>query len=120
MKVRIDINGTPLIATLVDTPSARDFASQLPLRLTLTDYAGTEKISDLPRPLSTEGAPAGVEPAVGDLAYYAPWGNLAIFHRPADYAAGLVRLGTIESGLEALRRPGAVDVRISLDAGRAP
>src|SRR5207244_10752150 len=81
MKVRIDIDGTPLMASLVDTAPAWDFASLLPLRLTLTDYAGTEKISDLPRRLSIEGAPAGVEPATGDITYYAPWGNLAIFHR---------------------------------------
>ena len=87
--------------------------------MTLTDYAGTEKISDLPRRLSTEGAPDGLEPAVGDVTYYAPWGNLAIFHRDPGYAVGLVRLGTIESGLEALRRPGPVEITIALDAGRA-
>ena len=115
MKVRIDIDGTPLMANLVDTAPAGDFASLLPLRLTLTDYARTEKISDLPRRLSTEGAPAGVEPATGDITYYAPWGNLAIFHRDAGYAVGLVRLA-IESSLEALRRPGPVEITIALDA----
>ena len=119
MKVRIDIDGTPFMATLVDTAPARDFASLLPLRLTLIDYARTEKISDLPRRLSTEGAPAGVEPEIGDITYYAPWDNLAIFHRHAGYAAGLVRLGTIESGLEALRRPGPVEITIALDADLA-
>jgi hypothetical protein len=116
MKVRIDIDGTALIATLVDSAPARDFASLLPLRLTLTDYAGTEKIGDLPRRLSTEGAPDGLEPAVGDVTYYAPWGNLAIFHRDAGYAVGLVRLGAIESGLDVLRRPGPVEVTIAVDA----
>src|SRR4051812_27548478 len=114
MKVRIEIGGTAFTATLVDTAPARDFASLLPLRLTLTDYAGTEKIGDLPRRLSTEGAPDGLEPAVGDVLYYAPWGNLAIFHRAAGYAVGLVRLGAIESGLEALRRPGTFEITIAL------
>ena len=119
MKVRIDIGGTRLIASLVDTAPATDFASLLPLRLTLTDYAGTEKISDLPRRLTIEGAPAGVEPTTGDITYYAPWRNLAIFHRDAGYAVGLVRLGAIESGLEALRRPGTVEITIALDADLA-
>ena len=64
--------------TLTDSPTARDFASLLPLTVTLKDYAGTEKISDLPKRLSTEGAPKGFDPSVGDIAYYAPWGNLAI------------------------------------------
>lgn len=61
--------------TLEDSEAARDFASLLPLSLTLEDYAATEKISDLPKPLSTSSAPAGITPKVGDLAYYAPWGN---------------------------------------------
>jgi hypothetical protein len=58
--------------TLADSEAARDFASLLPLSLTLEDYAATEKISDLPKPLSTSSAPAGITPKVGDLAYYAP------------------------------------------------
>jgi hypothetical protein len=58
MKIRITIEGTPVTATLEDNATARDFASLLPLKLTLKDYASTEKISDLPRRLSTEGAPA--------------------------------------------------------------
>jgi hypothetical protein len=38
-----------------------------------------EKIGDLPKKLSTDGAPTGSNPNVGDIAYYAPLGNLAIF-----------------------------------------
>jgi hypothetical protein len=70
MKIRMDVEGTPLTATLGDSETARDFASLLPLRLTLEDYAATEKLSDLPRKLSMKGAPAGSEPTVGDIAYY--------------------------------------------------
>lgn len=64
------------------------------------------------RPLSTDGAPAGFDPAAGDIAYYAPWGNLAIFHKDSDYARGLVQLGRIASGLEALGRTGSFEVTI--------
>jgi hypothetical protein len=32
---------------------------------------------------------------VGDITYYAPWGNLAIFYRDFGYSPGLVRLGHI-------------------------
>ena len=76
--------------------------SLLPLTLTLTDYAETEKVADLPRRLSTADAPAGVDPDVGDIAYYAPWKNLAIFYRDAVYATGLVKLGSIDSGIREL------------------
>jgi hypothetical protein len=39
------------------------------MTLTLEDYASTEKIGHPPRKLSTAGAPAGVDPSVGDIAY---------------------------------------------------
>lgn len=112
MKIRIDVDGHPVIATLDDTAAARDFAKLLPLSLTLTDYARIERIADLPKKLSTQGAPAGITPDAGDLTYYAPWGNLAIFVEGRDYAHGLVRLGRVESGLPALRRPTPLQARI--------
>ena len=112
-----------MAATLADNDTARDFASQLPLELTLTDYAATEKISDLPRRLSTEGAPPGIDPVVGDLTYYSPWGNLAIFYRDFRHSAGLIKLGRIDSGLEVLNRPGPLRVTIEPveeETGRSP
>jgi hypothetical protein len=78
MEIRLRVNDAVVTATLVDSETTRDFISLLPLTLTLEDYAGTEKISYLPQKLSNEGAPAGSDPSVGDITYYAPWGNLAI------------------------------------------
>ena len=84
------------------------------MELTLTDYAATEKIGELPRKLSAKGAPPGIDPAVGDLAYYSPWGNLAIYYKDFGYSSGLVKLGRIDSGLEALSRPGPLRATIEL------
>ena len=108
----MEVGGTPLMATLDDTATARDFASLLPLTLTLDDYASTEKISDLPRELSTAGAPAGAAASVGDISYYAPWGNLALFYRSSGFARGLVRLGRIDGDADALRQPGPLTAKI--------
>jgi hypothetical protein len=88
------------------------FHSLLPLTLKLDDYAATEKISYLPRKLSKDAAPDGFAPVSGDIAYYAPWGNLAIYYKDFEYSKGLIKLGTIVSGLEALSVPGSADVRI--------
>lgn len=103
-----------ITATLVDSPTTRDFISLLPLTLTLDDYAGTEKVSDLPRRLSTQDAPSGSDPSVGDIAYYAPWGNLAIFYRDFGYSSGLVILGEIDSGIEAFQFAGSGSVTIDV------
>jgi hypothetical protein len=39
MKIEIIVEGETATATLFDTPTGRDFASLLPLSLTLEDYA---------------------------------------------------------------------------------
>ncbi|HHQ8914726.1 TPA: cyclophilin-like fold protein [Bacillus cereus] len=91
-----------VIVKIEDNPTSRDFLSLLPLTLTLEDYAKTEKISYLPRKLSTESAPSGTDAAVGDFTYFSPWGNLAIFYKNFGHASGLIKLGMIESGTEKL------------------
>ena len=112
MKVEIVVNGETATATLYDTPTGRDFASLLPLSLTLQDYADIERISDLPRRLSTAQAPEGMTPEAGDIAFYAPWGNLAIFVQGRPYARSLIPVGKIDSGLPALQRQGPLSVQI--------
>ena len=88
MKVHLIANGAPVTAVLYDNAAARDLMNLLPLELTLEDYASAEKIAYLPRKLDTAGAPPGFQPSSGDLAYYAPWGNLAIFYRDQPFAGG--------------------------------
>jgi hypothetical protein len=114
MKIRIDVEGTTITGMLEDNATGRDFASLLPLTVTLEDYNRTEKITYLPKKLSTEGAPVGFDPSVGDITYYAPWGNLAIFYRDFGYSSGLIKLGAIESGGAALNRSGSMRATIEL------
>ena len=114
MKIGLRLQERVITATLIDSKATRDFISLLPLTLTLEDYAGTEIISDLPKKLSVEGAPAGSDPSVGDIAYYAPWGNLAIYYRDFGYSSGLIILGKLDSGIEALAGRGKITVTIDL------
>jgi len=114
MKIRIEFNGASMTATLDDNPSARDFASMLPLDLTIDDYSTNEKIAYLPRKLTEEdGGPFGNE-APGDLAYYAPWGNLAFFYGSYRYSSGLIRLGRIDGDIAPLLVRGKFDLHIEL------
>jgi hypothetical protein len=102
MKIKISAGDTVLTATMLDNETSRDFMSLMPITLMLRDYAGTEKISDLPRKLSTQGAASGSDPSVGDITLYSPWGNLAIFYKDFGYASGLIILGKIDSGIDKL------------------
>lgn len=113
MKINIDIAGQTITATLNEnSAAARDFAELLPMTLTLTDYAVTEKVSDLPKRLSTQGEPSGTSAKAGDITYYAPWGNLAIFHKGFGHASGLVKLGSLDSGIDLMRQKGNLEVTI--------
>jgi hypothetical protein len=115
MNIRLTINGTPVDAALNDSATAQDFAAQLPLTVPLTDFHRAEKIADLPRRLSTSGAPEGAAPRPGDLAYYAPWGNLAVFYRGGSHANGLVIIGHMaDSGIKELS--GVDEVNVTIEA----
>ena len=113
LKIRIVIGHTVLTATMHENPTTVDFLSMLPLTIKLEDYAKTEKISYLPRKLSVKDAPSGSDPSPGDIAYYSPWGNLAIFYRDFGYSSGLIILGKLDSGIELLSKyDGSTEVRI--------
>jgi hypothetical protein len=114
MKLKITIGDKVATATLNDNPTTKDFISLLPLTLTLTDYNATEKISDLPKKLSAKDAPAGYKPSIGDITLYAPWGNLAIFYKDFSYSTGLISLGKITSGMEAVNVSGPVNAKFEL------
>ncbi|MDX3665063.1 cyclophilin-like fold protein [Streptomyces europaeiscabiei] len=113
MAIRVTIDGRPVDATLNASPAARDFADLLPLTLDLEDFHQTERIADLPRRLTTSGAPDPAVPRSGDLAYYAPWGNLALYYRDGDSAsADLLILGHVDADADRL---GTAD-RITIEA----
>lgn len=112
-KIRLIFDGGEAVAELYDNPTSRDLVSMLPLTLNFKDFNGTEKIAYPPRKLSTEKAPEGFDPSEGDLTLYAPWGNLAIFYHDFRYSQGLVPIGHITSGLEAIAKMnGEFTVRI--------
>lgn len=112
MKIRLIVGDQVATATLYDNDTAKDFASLLPLSLTVTDYDTIERVAELPRKLSTHGAPEGMAPMAGELTHYAPWGNLAIFTQPRSYSHRLLPLGKVDEGLSVLAKHGPFQVRI--------
>jgi hypothetical protein len=112
MQIGIAFADHQFTATLDDNPSARDFASMLPLDLTIQDYAHNEKIAYLPRELTLEGAGPFSNERPGDLCYYAPWGNLAFFYDSYRYSDGLIRLGRLDDGFEPLLTRGEFPLRM--------
>jgi hypothetical protein len=84
----------------------------LAITVTLEDYAETEEIAPLPRRLDASGAPTGYSPQTGDVCCCAPWGSLALFHKPFKHSSRLLRLGCMNGGVALLRTPGRVEARL--------
>jgi hypothetical protein len=93
MRIRITIGDQHFRATLDDSPAARDLAAQLPLTVEMSDHGSVEKTGPLPSPLSLEGQPAGADPDVGDVGYYAPGNDLVLYYGDQTYYDGIVVLG---------------------------
>lgn len=102
IRIRLTFDGGEAIAVLYDNPTTQSLLAQLPATVTGSDYAGAEKIAYFAEPLSTQDAPPGDDPEIGDVACYGPWGNLAVYYNDQVYASGLIPMGRVESGLEAL------------------
>jgi hypothetical protein len=114
VKLRITFASEDFTVTLEDHASAREFASMLPLELTISDYGSNEKIAYLPSKLTelVRGPFPNAQPS--DLCYYVPWGNLAFFHRRYESTPDLVRLGRLDGGLAPLLTRGEFPLRIEL------
>ena len=114
MKIRIKVDGKTITATLIDNATARDFISLLPLRLTMDDLFGREKCGHLPRAISNAG-PRTDTYEIGEIAYWSPGPDVAIYYQQDAEripSPGIIVLGKIDFGFEALNVPGSVTVTI--------
>ena len=114
MKINITISGKTLTATLANNPTARDFASLLPLKVSMNDLFGREKYGDLPRAISETG-PRTHSYHVGDIAYWSPDHQLAVYYRQDNQtipSPGVIPVAKIDAGIEAFQVPGSVKVTI--------
>ncbi len=111
--VRITVEGETLSAQLADNPTARDLIDQLPLTLPFRDYNGVEKLAELPRPLTTTGVPAGSDPDINDIGYYAPSNSLVFYYGDVGYFNGIVHIGRFDTDIDLIRhQPDGTDITI--------
>jgi hypothetical protein len=116
MKIRIEIGTKVVLATVADNATARDFVSILPLSLEMHDLFGREKYADLPKALSAKG-PSKNQYEVGDIAYWSPDRQLAIYYQQDGElipSPGIIPIATIDDSARAFHVPGSVKVSIGL------
>src|SRR5437764_1737706 len=112
MKIIVKVGDKALTATLIDSKTAKDFVSLLPLTLTMNDLFGREKFGHLPRAISTDGKRTYTY-EVGDVVYWSPDPDVAIYYRQDNEKIpppGIIVIGKIDSGVEMLDVPRSVQV----------
>jgi hypothetical protein len=99
---------------LSDNETTRDFVSLLPLTLAMNDLFGREKYGHLPRAIS-DGGKRQYTYEVGQLIYWSPGPDVAIYYHDDGEkipSPGIIVIGKVDSGIEALNVPGSVKVKI--------
>ncbi len=112
--IKMTFAGNEIYGEILNTQSGKEFLSQLPASLKFEDYNSTEKISYLPKKLSDKGEPEGFTPKKGDISYYVPWGNLAIFYRDFRYSRSLIKIGELKDIDKLANMQGDFEVRIEI------
>ncbi|MEI0531750.1 cyclophilin-like fold protein [Brachyspira pilosicoli] len=114
-KIKLTFEGNEIYALINNSKAGNDFLSLLPLSVKAEDFNSTEKIFYLSKKLNTQNELDGINPKAGDITYYAPWGNIAIFYKNFRYSNNLIYLGKFEntSDIEKLSNmKGNFDIRI--------
>lgn len=102
MNIQVKFENKVIKIQLEENPTSQALYGQLPLKVKFEDYASNEKIFYPPKKLTTQDAPDTYKPSRGDVTYYAPWGDVAIFYKDFSKSKGLIKLGRIIEGLEYL------------------
>jgi hypothetical protein len=105
MQVVLRLPDGTATATLADGTTAQAFAALLPVQLTLRDPMGQAKSGTLPAPLPVADAYRTIDPQLGGLYYWPPSGDIGIIYDDLGQTVpppGMVRLGTVTSGLPAI------------------
>ena len=109
MRIRLAAGDAAAMATLRANETAHDFASLLPLTLSMNDLFGREKYGHLPGVISKGGGHQFTY-EVGDIAYWPPAHDVAIYYaddgRRTIPSPGIVGIGEIASGLDAIAAAG--------------
>lgn len=116
-RLKITVGKWVLAAVVIDSETARDFLTLLPMTAKTSDYVGREKYWHLSRALAT-GRDRQREYERGDLGYWPFNNDMALFYSHDGSLLpnpGLIVVAKITSDLEAFNRyPGSVELKIEL------
>lgn len=112
--IQMTIDHQTYSITLHDNDAANDFVKRLPMTLTFENFGQFERIAYLKAPLNLGQSPTSTTPKLGDITYYIPWGNIAVFINSYRASDDLVPLGSLSAqALEAIKQSGNKPIHFS-------
>ena len=104
MQVKITSKGHTATFRLYDTAAAKQFYTQLPLHLDLTNFRDAQWMFYPPQKLSVTPEEAYHDGKKGELSYYEPWGDAFMLYK--DFYAGdkMHRLGINLTGIQEIAK----------------
>jgi hypothetical protein len=116
VRITMTVGDRVATATLADTLAGHQLAAVLPITVDLHDRFGQAKSGALPRSVDVAGLAREFHPITGGIYYWPDGrGQLAVFYDALGQAVpppGLIRLGNIDTGLNAIGSGGDVTVTI--------
>jgi hypothetical protein len=109
LRIAIRVGEEISTGTLAETTAARTFAAMLPVTIAARDLFGQAMAGKVPRTLAIGDAAGASQYSIGDVGYWSPSGDLAIFYADDGQSLpppGLVSLGTVDGGLSAIADAG--------------
>lgn len=99
MRIKVTDGTHEIVFQLNGTSAAESLVALLPLTVAVDNYSTNEKIFDLPQKLDCSRVTEGGGSA-GGIAYFSPWGNVAMYYGPFSAYPGLYLLGEAVAGAE--------------------
>ena len=114
--VIMTIAGTDYVVTVDEkTQAGKLFLNSLPLTLSFENFGSNERIAYLPKKLDMRSYDKPLSVKRGDVTYYVPWGNLAVFRKSFSCGSDLAPIGSMqEDAISALEQSGSEDVSFKL------
>jgi hypothetical protein len=93
----VEVGGVDVLGVDEDNPTTRSFLAMPRMTLKFSDYGGKEKVATPTGKWDFTDA-EGLNPKVGDLFSYKPWGNLGFFYSTEGntFSTDLAKIGETE------------------------
>ncbi|WP_303961101.1 cyclophilin-like fold protein [Succinatimonas hippei] len=114
--VIMTIADTDYVVTVDEnTQAGKLFLNSLPLTLNFENFGSSERVAYFPKRLDMDGYDSHLSVKRGDMTYYVPWGNLAVFRKAYSSPSDLAPIGSMpENAISALEQSGDSEVSFKI------